>query len=101
MPNPSSEHPSQPLPTHEAQGRAKLLQRLGIFLILLSGVFFFSMLSVPWWPLEISSKAIAGGVLFVGVQLAWWVGAALLGPAALRMMKSWFTSKTPVVDKDV
>lgn len=63
---------------------------IGCLLILLSGVFFFSMLSVPWLQIDSRHKVILGGALFVGVQVAWWLGAALVGPAAIGAMFSWF-----------
>ncbi|MFT5300779.1 MAG: hypothetical protein ACI87E_003947 [Mariniblastus sp.] len=63
--------------------------KLGVFLILLSGVFFFSMLAVPWLKISGGYKVILGGALFVGVQVAWWVGAALVGPAAIGTIRSW------------
>ncbi len=73
--------------------RSQLVGRIGILLILLSGVFFFSMVSVPWWPLSGAQKTMAGGALFVSVQVAWWVGAALVGPAAISAMRNWFGRK--------
>lgn len=66
-----------------------VLRKLGVFLILLSGVFFFSMLSVPWLPISGGYKVILAGGLFAGVQVAWWVGAALVGPAAIATVMNW------------
>lgn len=63
---------------------------IGCSLILLSGVFFFSMLAVPWLQIDNRYKAFLGGGLFVGVQVAWWIGAALVGPSAISAMFSWF-----------
>lgn len=63
---------------------------IGCSLILLSGVFFFSMLSVPWLQIDSRNKVIFGTALFVGVQVSWWLGAALVGPAAIGTMFSWF-----------
>ena len=68
---------------------SSILGKFGVFLILLSGVFFFSMLSVPWLPIGGRYKVIIAGVLFVGVQVAWWVGAAFVGPAAIGTVLSW------------
>ena len=53
------------------------MRNLGIGLILLSGVCFFVMLSIPWMPLSVTQKAMLGGGLFVTVQVSWWVGAAI------------------------
>ena len=66
------------------------LFRLGVLLILLSGVCFFTMLSVPFFPLSDGRKAMLGGGLFVGMQVTWWTGAACVGPAAVKKMSGWF-----------
>jgi hypothetical protein len=73
--------------------RPQLTRRIGGLLILLSGLFFFTMISVPWWPLSSGQKAMVGGALFVSVQVAWWVGAAMVGPAAISAVRSWFSRK--------
>ena len=69
---------------------SSVLGKIGVSLILLSGVFFFSMFAVPWLPIGGAFKVVLAGVLFVGVQVAWWVGAALVGPATIGAMRSWF-----------
>jgi hypothetical protein len=61
-----------------------------MFLILLSGVFFFLMLSVPFFPISDGKKALWGGSLFVGMQIAWWTGAACIGPAAVKKLGARF-----------
>ena len=66
------------------------LFRLGVFLVLLSGVCFFTMLSVPFFPIGDGQKAVLGGGLFIGMQIAWWTGAACVGPAAVKKMSAWF-----------
>jgi len=73
-----------------AKPKPAWMQKLGVALILLSGVFFFTMVSVPWMSIDSSTKVYVGGTLFVCVQVAWWVGAALVGPAAFAAMKTWF-----------
>ncbi len=70
--------------------KSSVIGKLGIGLILLSGVFFFTMLSVPLWSVSAGSKVVIGGGLFVGVQIAWWSGAALAGPATVKVIRSWF-----------
>ncbi len=66
------------------------LFRLGVCLILLSGVCFFSMLSVPFLSISDGQKAMLGGGLFVGMQITWWAGAACVGPAAVKKLSAWF-----------
>ena len=68
--------------------------RLGIVLILLSGVFWFSIFAVPFAPLSTGQKTIVAGGLFVAVQVSWWTGAALAGPKVVGMLKGWFVRKS-------
>ena len=86
--------PESPLTSdREFAKPSAMVARLGLLSILLSGVFFFSMLSVPWWPLNVGVKAIIGSALFVGMQVAWWGGVAMTGPAAVGAMTAWFRRK--------
>ena len=64
--------------------------RLGIALILLSGIFWFSLFAVPFLPLTVGQKTALGGGLFVAVQIAWWSGAALAGPAVVGKLTARF-----------
>ena len=75
--------------------RSSRFSKLGIGLMLMSGVFFFAMLSVPWWPIGAGAKAIAGGGLFVSVQASWWIGAAMAGPAAVKALVAFFRRRKP------
>ena len=63
---------------------------IGISLILLSGVFWFSLFAVPFLPVTVAQKTVIGAVLFVAVQVAWWIGAALVGPRAIKKLFGWF-----------
>lgn len=58
----------------------KIRSRIGIALILISGVLWFSLFAIPFLPLTVGQKAAFAGTLFVAVQIAWWAGAALAGP---------------------
>lgn len=75
-----------PEPTEKRRG--KWLTTIGIALILLSGVCFFTMLSVPLFSLSAAQKGMLGGALFLGVQAFWWIGVALLGPSAINKFRS-------------
>ncbi|MEM8667966.1 MAG: hypothetical protein AAGG48_10645 [Planctomycetota bacterium] len=81
--------------------RGSALRFTGIALILLSGVCFFSMLSLPLWTLSTTNKGILGGALFVGVQGFWWVGAALLGPTAFDAIRRRFGKTRSEAQGDV
>jgi hypothetical protein len=67
--------------------------KIGVGLAWLSGVpgvLWFSLFAIPFLPLTIGQKAALAGADFVGVQIAWWVGAALAGPELVAKLKSWF-----------
>lgn len=84
--SPSPESTEQNAPT--SIPRPALRVRIGITLILLSGVFWFSLLAVPFLPLNVTQKSAVGAGLFVSVQVAWWVGAAIAGPTAVTRLMS-------------
>jgi len=63
--------------------------RIGVALILLSGMLWFSLFAIPFLPLTVGQKAALAGAVFVGVQIAWWSGAALVGPQTITRLKSW------------
>jgi hypothetical protein len=65
--------------------------RLGLTLILLSGVFFFTMFAVPWFPVGGTAKVAIAAGCYLGMQVSWWVGAAFTGPAAISAVWSRFT----------
>ncbi len=69
-------------------------RRLGIAMIVLSGVLWFSLFAVPFLPLSLGNRTALAGALFVGVQIAWWGGAALVGPALARKIKAMFKRRT-------
>jgi hypothetical protein len=64
--------------------------KIGVMLILLSGVLWFSLFAIPFLPLTIGQKAAIGGADFVAVQIAWWLGAALAGPKLVARLRSRF-----------
>jgi hypothetical protein len=57
---------------------------------MLSGVLWFSLFAIPFLPLSIAKRAMLAGAVFLGVQVAWWTGAALAGPQTVKRIKSWF-----------
>lgn len=76
----------QDCPDTPAPGR---YMRIGIALILLSGLLWFSLFAIPFLPLETGHKALLAGAVFIGVQIAWWIGAALAGPRFVRKVTGW------------
>lgn len=66
---------------------------LGIALMLLSGVLWFSLFAIPFLPITTSNKALLAGAIFITVQIAWWGGAALAGPQVVRKVKGWMSRR--------
>jgi len=69
--------------------KGRTAARIGIGLILLSGMLWFSLFAIPFLPLTVGQKAALAGADFVGVQIAWWTGAALVGPQTVARPTSW------------
>ena len=92
VPNVQPDHPlADSRPNKQPpSSRGRLLTVLGVALILLSGVCFFTMLSVPLLPISTKTKAVVAGALFVGVQAFWWIGAAMVGPVAINKLRGYF-----------
>ena len=66
---------------------------LAIALVLLSGVFWFSMLAVPFVPLPLTAwqKGALGLSLFIAAEIAFWAGALLVGKEVIyrHLGKLW------------
>lgn len=73
--------------------------KIGIGLILLSGVLWFSLFAIPFLPLTVGQIPAFAGVAFVGVQISWWAGAALAGPELVAKLKSWFKRRKTSEDR--
>ncbi|MBT4866002.1 MAG: transporter suffix domain-containing protein [Planctomycetaceae bacterium] len=73
--------------------KSRVAARIGIGLILLSGVLWFSLFAIPFLPMTVGQKAALAGAFFVGVQIAWWSGAALAGPQTVSRLTSWFRKR--------
>ncbi len=85
----------EPDPESERE-RGNLTARIGVALILLSGVLWFSLFAIPFLPLTAGQKAALAGVDFIGVQIAWWTGATLAAPETVRRMKALFQRRQKV-----
>jgi hypothetical protein len=67
--------------------------RFGVMLMVVSGLLWAPWPAVAFLPLGAGKKVVLASVLFLGVQVAWWVGAALAGPAALRNLRNWVRTR--------
>ena len=90
MTNPDSHRDSTSDRPLRGRNKGSPAARIGIVLILLSGMLWFSLFAIPFLPLTVAQKAALAGADFVGVQIAWWTGAALVGPQTVARLKSWF-----------
>jgi hypothetical protein len=64
--------------------------RLGLGLMLFSGVLWAPLPVLPFLSLPASVKVVVGTVLFIAVQFAWWGGTVLAGPAVVRKVYALF-----------
>ncbi len=73
--------------------------KIGILLILLSGLAFAAMLLIPFLNLENKFKVIGSSAAFVAMEVFFWVGGFLLGKELFTRYKSyldprrWFKGK--------
>ena len=70
--------------------RTRLWARVGIVLLALSFALWLPIPVVPFLPIDIEVKAGLGAGFFLVAEIFFWLGAALVGPEALKRMRSWF-----------
>ena len=74
--------------------------KLGIFLILLSGVAFAIMLTIPFLNLENKTKVIGSSVAFIAMEVLFYAGGFFVGKELFKKYqsylnpKNWFKRKT-------
>lgn len=61
--------------------KKKSLVKIALALVLLSGVFWFSMLAVPFVPMPLTAgqKGALAFALFIAAEISFWAGALLVG----------------------
>ncbi len=62
----------------------------GVVLMSLSLLLWVCLLGVPFLPLSVAARGTVATLLVVVAEVAFWVGAAIAGPAATRRMRSWW-----------
>ncbi len=73
--------------------------RLGLFLMVFSGVFFAITLTVPLLDLPVKTKVIAASVSFIMMEIVFWSGGLLVGKELFVKYKkqmnplTWFKRK--------
>jgi len=84
-----------PAETAPVSSRATFRVRLGIALIVLSCVLWLALFAIPFLPLDVAQKSVLGFSVFVAVQVAWWGGAAIAGPAFVGRLMAAFRRFLP------
>lgn len=80
--------------------------KLGIFLMVFSGVFFAATLIIPFFDLPTKTKVIASTTSFVLMEVVFWLGGLLVGKELFTRYKqkldprNWFKKKKSVVKKE-
>lgn len=73
--------------------------RIGILLILFSGLAFALMLIIPFLELENKFKVIGSSAAFIAMEVLFWSGSLLVGKEIITKYKAklnpkkWFRSK--------
>ena len=62
--------------------------RLGAVLIVISCLLWAGLLVVPILPGSVAERATIGGAIFVGAEIVWWVGVAMVGGEAWRVIRT-------------
>ncbi len=73
----------------DANTRSVTWTRAGVVLLVVSALLWVPLPFVPFLPLSTGAKAAVGSGLVVAAEIAFWAGAALAGPEAVRRMRSW------------
>ena len=80
--------------------------KLGIFLMIFSGVFFAATLVIPTLDLPVKIKVIASTSSLVLMEVVFWLGGLLVGKELFTKYKkqlnprNWFKKKMKPVDNE-
>ncbi|MBN2636687.1 MAG: transporter suffix domain-containing protein [Prolixibacteraceae bacterium] len=78
--------------------------KLGIFLMIFSGVFFGATFIIPLFNLPAKTKVIAATASLILMELVFWTGGLLVGKELFIKYKqklnpvNWFRKKTEIKD---
>lgn len=73
--------------------------KLGIFMMVFSGVFFALIFIIPMLDLPATTKVVAASASFITMQVVFWVGGLLVGKELFDKYKNqlnplkWFKKK--------
>jgi hypothetical protein len=81
--------------------------KLGIFLMIFSGVFFGATFIIPLFDLPTKTKIIASTTSLIIMEVVFWAGGLLAGKELFTKYKqklnpvNWFRKKENITDKQV
>jgi membrane-anchored protein YejM (alkaline phosphatase superfamily) len=81
--------------------------KLGIFLMIFSGVFFAATIIFPLTDLPVKTKVIASTISLVLMEIVFWSGGLLVGKELFTRYKrklnpiSWFKKTIPSADENI
>ena len=75
--------------------------KIGILLILLSGVAFTIMLVIPFLDLENQQKVIGSSAAFIAMEVLFYAGGFLVGKELFIKYKSYLNPKTWFIKKNM
>ena len=88
-----SQAPPPASPPSSARPASGKHVKLGWCLLLLAVLLWAPLPVIPFLSLPASVKVSLAAGLFAAVQIAWWGGTALAGPAAVKQCYGWFKRK--------
>jgi hypothetical protein len=58
------------------------------------------LLGVPFLPLTVASRGLVATGLVILAEAAFWGGACLAGPAAVKRLRSWWSGEASDIGSD-
>ena len=86
----------EPLTEKRAPEQSGGWPRVGAVLIGLSVALWVLLPGVALLPISVKARAAVGGAILVGAELAFWGGAVLAGPRAVKQLRGWFRERLRV-----
>ncbi len=81
--------------------KTKNLQiKLGIFLMIFSGVFFAATLIIPMFDLPTKTKVIASTTSFILMEIVFWSGGLLVGKELFTKYKNRLNPRNWFIKRD-
>ncbi|NQU88071.1 MAG: transporter suffix domain-containing protein [Mariniphaga sp.] len=77
----------------DIKGKKNFQIKLGIFLMIFSGVFFGASFIIPMLNLETKTKVIAVSTSLVLMEIVFWSGGLLVGKELFKKYKAYLNPK--------